>query len=100
MRLIKLVFLIPGTGKTQTVITIIRLLSLLGKSILITSHTHSAVDNVLLRLKKTDPNVKFMRLGSRDRIKEELRDQSESSLTEHCQTSDDFKAVYESYVRI
>lgn len=92
--------MILGTGKTQTVIAIIRLLALMGKSILITSHTHSAVDNVLLRLRKTDPNINFMRLGSKERIKEELRDRSESSLTEHCRTSDDFKVVYESFVRI
>lgn len=91
--------MILGTGKTQTVTAIIRLLVLMGKSILITSHTHSAVDNVLLRLRKTDPNINFMRLGSRDRIREELRDRSESSLTEHCQTSDDFKIAYESFVR-
>lgn len=72
----------------------------MGKSILISSHTHSAVDNVLSRLRKTDPNVRFMRLGSRQRIKQELEDCSERTLTEHCQTSDELKAVYTSFVRI
>ena len=41
---------LPGTGKTSTIAFIARLLAAHGKRILITSYTHSAVDNVLMKL--------------------------------------------------
>lgn len=40
----------PGTGKTLTLAAIVMLAAKQGKSILLCSHTHSAVDNVLLKL--------------------------------------------------
>lgn len=41
----------PGTGKTTTIAILIKYLVLnLNKSVLLTSHTHSAVDNVLVKL--------------------------------------------------
>ena len=44
----------PGTGKTTTIACIVKILTLLGKTVLIASYTHSAVDNILLKLKKVD----------------------------------------------
>ena len=41
---------LPGTGKTSTIAFVVRLLVAHGKRVLITSYTHSAVDNVLLKL--------------------------------------------------
>ena len=41
----------PGTGKTTTITSLVRLLVILGRSVLLTSYTHSAVDNILLKLK-------------------------------------------------
>lgn len=41
---------LPGTGKTSTVAFLVRLLLAHGKRVLITSYTHSAVDNALLKL--------------------------------------------------
>jgi DNA replication ATP-dependent helicase Dna2 len=41
---------LPGTGKTQTLVFITRLLAARGKRVLVTSYTHSAVDNVVLKL--------------------------------------------------
>jgi DNA replication ATP-dependent helicase Dna2 len=41
---------LPGTGKTSTIAFVARLLAALGKRVLITSYTHAAVDNVLLKL--------------------------------------------------
>jgi DNA replication ATP-dependent helicase Dna2 len=41
---------LPGTGKTQTLAFITRLLAARGKRVLVTSYTHSAVDNVVLKL--------------------------------------------------
>ena len=41
---------LPGTGKTSTIAFVARLLAALGMRVLITSYTHAAVDNVLLKL--------------------------------------------------
>jgi DNA replication ATP-dependent helicase Dna2 len=53
---------LPGAGKSATLAAAVRALVDLGKSVLITSHTHSAVDNILKRL----PSVgidDFVRVG-------------------------------------
>lgn len=41
---------LPGTGKTSTLTFIARFLVARGKRVLITSYTHSAVDNVMMKL--------------------------------------------------
>ncbi|KAJ3163715.1 Tripartite DNA replication factor [Geranomyces michiganensis] len=58
----------PGTGKTTTIAHIIRALVKLGKSVLLTSYTHTAVDNVLLKLREDAEPVPFLRLGSTSKI--------------------------------
>lgn len=45
-----LVLGMPGTGKTATIACTVAALVRRGSSVLLASHTHSAVDNVLLRL--------------------------------------------------
>lgn len=87
---------LPGTGKTHTLVVLIRLFVMIGQSVLITSHTHSAVDNVLIRLKD---QLKFMRLGSLSRIAPVLHSHSESVLTENCKTPEELNMVYNQYVR-
>ncbi|GKT65963.1 DNA replication ATP-dependent helicase DNA2 [Colletotrichum tofieldiae] len=57
-----LVLGMPGTGKTTTIAHIIRALVSQGKSVLLTSYTHTAVDNILLKLK--DDNTPVLRLGA------------------------------------
>ncbi|XP_055678410.1 DNA replication ATP-dependent helicase/nuclease DNA2 [Lutzomyia longipalpis] len=84
---------LPGTGKTQTIVAIVRYYHCKGKSVLITSHTNAAVDNFLVRL--IPYGVKFMRLGSTSRISPELRDYTEASLTQNCTTLDDLNEIYE-----
>lgn len=86
---------LPGTGKTQTVIALIRLLIAMDKTILVTSNTHSAVDNVLKRL--LPYGLKFMRLGSASRIDPALKDFTEESFTENCSTPEQLAAVYDSF---
>ena len=56
----------PGTGKTLTITCLIRILVSMGKSVLLTSFTNSAVDNVLLKL--LNEGVEFMRVGSRGKV--------------------------------
>ncbi|XP_015518231.1 DNA replication ATP-dependent helicase/nuclease DNA2 isoform X1 [Neodiprion lecontei] len=84
----------PGTGKTQTLVAIIELLVKMGKSVLLTAHTHSAVDNVLLKLIET--NVDFVRLGSTNRINPKLLSKSEAMLTQECRTPESLDTAYNS----
>ncbi|XP_028585253.2 DNA replication ATP-dependent helicase/nuclease DNA2 isoform X1 [Podarcis muralis] len=51
----------PGTGKTTTICALVRILYACGFSVLLTSFTHTAVDNILLKLAKF--KVGFLRLG-------------------------------------
>lgn len=83
---------LPGTGKTQTLIQLIQLLLIMKKSVLITSHTNSAVDNILIRL--MERGIKFMRLGSASRVHQSLRNHLESSLVSDCKSVEDLSQVY------
>jgi DNA replication ATP-dependent helicase Dna2 len=56
----------PGTGKTTIIAHIIRALVSQGKSVLLTSYTHTAVDNILLKIK--DERFGILRLGSRSKV--------------------------------
>lgn len=40
----------PGTGKTTAISVLVRILVAMGQSVLVTSYTNSAVDNVMIRL--------------------------------------------------
>lgn len=86
---------LPGTGKTQTLIRLIQLLMIMKKSVLITSHTNSAVDNILMRL--MERGIKFMRLGSATRVHQSLRDYREATLVADCESVEELEAVYKSH---
>jgi DNA replication ATP-dependent helicase Dna2 len=66
-----LVLGMPGTGKTTTIAHIIRALVLQGKSVLLASYTHTAVDNILLKIK--DDNIPILRLGAVGKIHPEIQ---------------------------
>ena len=66
-----LVLGMPGTGKTFTTAHIIRALVGQGKSVLLTSYTHSAVDNILLKLKHD--SIPILRLGAPAKVHAEVR---------------------------
>ena len=66
-----LVLGMPGTGKTTTIAHIIRALVAQGKSVLLTSYTHTAVDNILLKIK--DDGIPVLRLGSVARIHPDVK---------------------------
>lgn len=61
----------PGTGKTTTIAYIIRVLVARGKTILLTSYTHTAVDNLLLKLDEI--GIEFIRLGRHDSVHPALK---------------------------
>ncbi|CEH14909.1 dna replication helicase dna2 [Ceraceosorus bombacis] len=65
----------PGTGKTTTISELIRLLVSRGKTVLLASYTHSAVDTIckkLIRSNSADEeatsSVDLLRLGDKSRI--------------------------------
>ncbi|GJE93896.1 DNA replication ATP-dependent helicase/nuclease DNA2 [Phanerochaete sordida] len=63
----------PGTGKTTVIAALIQCLVLLGKTVLLTSYTHSAVDNILLKLKdKVD--FRILRLGNVDKVHPDVKE--------------------------
>ncbi|KAI0339345.1 Dna2-domain-containing protein [Trametopsis cervina] len=70
----------PGTGKTTVIAAIIHLLVYLGKSVLLTSYTHSAVDTILLKLKDVT-DFKILRLGNPDKVHPDVHKLTLSALT-------------------
>ncbi|KAK0235314.1 AAA domain-containing protein [Armillaria nabsnona] len=70
----------PGTGKTTIVASIIKTVVAMGKTVLLTSYTHSAVDNILLKLKDADFSI--LRLGNTDKVHPEIRSMTLSSKRE------------------
>ncbi|KAG5673320.1 hypothetical protein PVAND_003380 [Polypedilum vanderplanki] len=86
---------LPGSGKSQTLVNLIHLLKIMNKTILITSHTNSAVDNILLRLKER--GITFLRLGSISRIHHSLREYCETKLVENCKSVEELENLYNSY---
>ncbi|XP_076683679.1 DNA replication helicase/nuclease 2 isoform X2 [Andrena cerasifolii] len=82
----------PGTGKTQTLVALIELLHETGCSVLITAHTNSAVDNILLKL--LDKGIDFLRLGLS--LQPSLQHKTERYATANCHSPDSLEAVYSS----
>ncbi|KAJ7109745.1 DNA replication factor Dna2-domain-containing protein [Mycena crocata] len=63
----------PGTGKTTVIAAIIKVLVAMGKTVLLTSYTHSAVDTILLKLKgKVDFSI--LRIGNVDKVHSEIQE--------------------------
>ncbi|KAF3686321.1 DNA replication ATP-dependent helicase/nuclease DNA2 [Channa argus] len=84
----------PGTGKTTTICTLVRILHACGFSVLLTSYTHSAVDNILLKLKRF--RVGFLRLGQSQKVHPEILSYTEESARK-CQkvhTLSDLEQLY------
>ncbi|KAL8957248.1 MAG: hypothetical protein Q9193_005430 [Seirophora villosa] len=67
-----LVLGMPGTGKTTTIAHIIRALTAQNKSVLLTSYTHSAVDNILLKIRHD--NIGVFRLGAVAKVHPDVQD--------------------------
>lgn len=68
-----LVLGMPGTGKTTTIAHLIRTLLAEGKSILLTSYTHTAVDNILLKIRDIAPAGSILRLGAPSKINAQVK---------------------------
>ncbi|XP_052019735.1 DNA replication ATP-dependent helicase/nuclease DNA2 isoform X2 [Apodemus sylvaticus] len=68
----------PGTGKTTTICALVRILSACGFSVLLTSYTHSAVDNILLKLAKF--KIRFLRLGQSHKVHPDIQKFTEEEI--------------------
>ncbi|XP_021507111.1 DNA replication ATP-dependent helicase/nuclease DNA2 isoform X3 [Meriones unguiculatus] len=68
----------PGTGKTTTICALVRILSACGFSVLLTSYTHSAVDNILLKLAKF--KIGFLRLGQSHKVHPDIQKFTEEEI--------------------
>ena len=88
----------PGTGKTQTIVALIELLVKMEKSVLITAHTNTAVDNVLVKL--LERNIDFIRLGSTGKMRPDIVHKSDEYLTADCDSPESLHTVYCSKVLI
>ncbi|XP_038878324.1 DNA replication ATP-dependent helicase/nuclease JHS1 [Benincasa hispida] len=68
----------PGTGKTSTMVHAVKALLMRGVSILLTSYTNTAVDNLLIKLKSQ--NIDFIRIGRINAVHEDIRSHCFSEL--------------------
>lgn len=68
----------PGTGKTSTMVHAVKALLARGASILLSSYTNSAVDNLLLKLKAQ--GIDFIRLGRTAAIHPDIQEYTISGM--------------------
>uniref|UniRef100_A0ABM5G0X0 DNA replication ATP-dependent helicase/nuclease n=1 Tax=Pogona vitticeps TaxID=103695 RepID=A0ABM5G0X0_9SAUR len=68
----------PGTGKTTTICALVRILYACGFSVLLTSFTHTAVDNILLKLARF--KVGFLRLGKAQKVHPDIKKFTEEEI--------------------
>ncbi|XP_077973735.1 DNA replication ATP-dependent helicase/nuclease DNA2-like [Styela clava] len=82
----------PGSGKTTTIVAMVRILLLCGCRILLTSYTHSAIDTLLIKLIKY--KVKFLRLGRKSQIHSSIHPFSEEELSKNMKTPEQLDTLY------
>ncbi|GAB4842207.1 hypothetical protein Ancab_012165, partial [Ancistrocladus abbreviatus] len=80
----------PGMGKTSTMVYAVKALLLRGASILLTSYTNTAVDNLLIKLKAE--GIDFARIGRSEVVHKEVH--------EHCISALDIHSVEEIKMRL
>ncbi|KAG8226891.1 hypothetical protein J437_LFUL005650 [Ladona fulva] len=84
-------------GKTATIVAMVQVFLAMGKSVLLTGHSHSSVDNVLKRLIDQGLGDNLIRLGrSGTQINEQIKPFMESVLTKNCCSPKDLEKVYNS----
>uniref|UniRef100_A0A8R1DLD3 DNA replication ATP-dependent helicase/nuclease DNA2 n=1 Tax=Caenorhabditis japonica TaxID=281687 RepID=A0A8R1DLD3_CAEJA len=84
---------LPGSGKTTLISVLIQCLIATNKKVLLAAFTHSAVDNILGKLKKEVSTDKILRLGSSSTIKEEIKTMTLKAKLENESSEDYYNAV-------
>lgn len=74
------------------IVALIELLVAMKKSVLITSHTHSAVDNVCVRLQNY--GVEVLRIGATKKVHPDLKHRCATELIRHCTTPEELEEIY------
>ena len=85
----------PGTGKTTTIVGLVRLLARLGQSVLVVAYTNSAVDTILDKLQ--EKGEKFLRIGRREKVRSSLVSHCSEVVASQCGTVSQLRAEYLSY---
>ncbi|XP_020538539.1 DNA replication ATP-dependent helicase/nuclease JHS1 isoform X2 [Jatropha curcas] len=80
----------PGTGKTSTMVYAVKALLMRGATILLTSYTNSALDNLLIKLKAQ--GIDFLRIGRHEAVHDEVRS--------NCFSAMDIQSVEEMRIRL
>jgi len=83
----------PGAGKSTTVAALVQVLSALGKTVLLTSYTHSAVDTILIKLINmgfTD----FIRLGQSSKVHPLVKPYTCIEKTQHLRNTTELGEFY------
>ncbi|CAI2340965.1 unnamed protein product [Caenorhabditis sp. 36 PRJEB53466] len=84
---------LPGSGKTTLISVLIQCLVATNKKILLAAFTHSAVDNILGKLKNDVSTEKILRLGNSSSIKEDIQRITLKAKVENEATEDYYDAV-------
>ncbi|KAI3386446.1 hypothetical protein SNEBB_009102 [Seison nebaliae] len=92
----------PGSGKTTTIVNLVKICLKLNMKVLLTSFTHSAVDNLLMKLLNDDlvKEEKFpqlIRIGKKDRVPKELHRFVSDELIEQEKRSNGTKTINHSF---
>ncbi|KAF4518553.1 hypothetical protein B566_EDAN004297 [Ephemera danica] len=82
---------LPGTGKTATLVALVVALTAQNLSVLVTSHTNAAVDNLLRQVKTR--GLSMLRLGPR--CHEDLQQYGEEKLRDQAQTPEHLQALFD-----
>ncbi|OVF07897.1 putative bifunctional ATP-dependent DNA helicase/ssDNA endodeoxyribonuclease [Clavispora lusitaniae] len=83
----------PGTGKTTVIAHLIRMLVEEKKSVLLSSYTNSAVDNILLKVKEF--GIDFIRIGNTSRVHPDIRPYIPGSDEKCVENYEDFIRIYQ-----
>ncbi|MPC35784.1 DNA replication ATP-dependent helicase/nuclease DNA2 [Portunus trituberculatus] len=82
----------PGTGKSTMLATMVRVLLQLGRSVLITAYTNTALDSLLLKLHKL--GIDFMRVGRSDRVHPDLASHTDQARTSQVTSVEQLTELY------
>eukprot|EP00730_Choanoeca_flexa_P018031 TRINITY_DN8742_c0_g1_i3.p1 TRINITY_DN8742_c0_g1~~TRINITY_DN8742_c0_g1_i3.p1 ORF type:complete len:1308 (+),score=258.03 TRINITY_DN8742_c0_g1_i3:39-3962(+) len=82
----------PGTGKTTVISQLVRILVASGRRVLLSAFTHSAVDNIMLKLRDFD--IKMLRLGRSHSVHPNMAPYLLDELQDQCSSVHDMHQLY------